>query len=159
MANFDATKGGEAATSYADVDAADDYFELLYGADEWEQISDDDKEKLLATATRQIDGFTPTYDKLADTQALNFPMATSSDALGDGFDQVAQACIEQALFIFQTSDAVGEARAAAIQGVSQEGIGPVSKTVSGFNPYRTFHPNVLKLLAPYLELVPKLRRG
>ena len=165
MADFDATKGGTAATSYATVEEADDYFELDYNADEWENLTETQKQKLLATATMQIDRFTPLFDKVGEDQALNFPVTPKPenegycDNLGDGFAQVKEACILQALFVYQSSDAINEAREAAIQGAKSETIGPVSKSMTGFNPLTKWAPGVLSLLNNYVDLEMRIFRA
>ena len=52
---LDVTKGGTAADSYASLVEANTLLGNTYGADEWASLSDADKEKLLRTATKDID--------------------------------------------------------------------------------------------------------
>jgi len=151
-----ATKGGETSNCYCTLNETDEYLDNLYGAEEWAELDDNTKRRLILTATRQIDGFKTKLGKLASTQLRNFPVNDTGD---DGFAQAKEANIIQALFIFQTSDTVNEARIGGIQGVSSETIGPTNKSVIGFNQYRMMHPNVFSLLAPYVEFVPKLKRA
>lgn len=156
MANFDATKGGPAANSYATTDEADDFFELDYTAGEWTNLDDDTKEKLLVTAARQIDRLKVKHDKLSAAQALKFPVDAGQE---DGFAQAKEACIRQALYIFINQDNVDEARAGMIQGVKGESIGPVGKTMTGFNPFAQWAPGVLTLLADFVDLKMRSQRG
>ena len=161
MSTLLSNKGGDGATSYASVEDADDYFELVFGAEEWIEIDDDTKERLLATATQMIERLTPVCDKADSAQALNFPCATN-EYLGvedDGFDNAKKACMMQAIFLFQNQDAISEARVNKIQGVTSETIGPTSKTMTGYNPLMKWAPGVLSLLAPYVELDQVVRRG
>lgn len=51
---IDATPGGPAANSFADVAWANTYFESRLFGDAWDDVDDDDKSKGLVTATRLI---------------------------------------------------------------------------------------------------------
>ena len=155
MADFKATKSSPTANSYATIDEADDFFELEYGADEWINLTDDTKEKLLTTATRMIDQLSPVYSKADDTQALNFP----ADNTDDGFTQAKQACIMQAFYLFQNADEIQEAQANRIQGLITESIGPVSRQISGFNSFGKYAPGVLGLLKNHIDLTATSQRG
>ncbi len=115
-----ATKGAANANSYATVEAADAYFDATFGADEWAQIPEDDKARLLLTATRMIDQWSldSSVIKMDDSQALNFPVAVKDHPEhGDGFNEAAQACTIQAFHIYQNNDTIREAINAKIQGV------------------------------------------
>lgn len=148
MANYDAIKSGTSANSYATIEEADDFYELQYGSDEWFDVSDDDKEKLLVTATTMIDGLKPRYDKLDDTQALNFPMSTG-DSDDDGYAEAKQATITQALYIYKNFDAIQEARQSALTGTKSESLGKVSRQMTGYNSTYSFDAMALQRLAPY----------
>jgi hypothetical protein len=157
---IDATKGGAAANSYATIEEADAYLEAQYGAEEWADLTPDNKAKLLVTATRMIDGLSTLYGSLDPAQALNFPLDnTSGDGAGDGFSEAKTASIIQAFYLYQNHDGILEARQMAIQGVRSEGIGPTSKIITGFNPLRRFDSLVYKLLAFHIDLSFKLSRG
>lgn len=159
MATFDATKSGTTANSYATVDEADEYHELDFASEEWSSIGDEIKEKLLITATRQIDRFTAAFDKLDSTQALKFPMDVEGLDIGDGFEQANEACIRQALYVYQNQDSVNEGRGGIIQGVKSEAIGPMSKSFTGFNPFGKWFPGLLALLADWIDLEIKTYRA
>jgi hypothetical protein len=158
MANFDATKSSSTANSYATTSEADDFFEFQYGAEEWSDISDDDKERLLATATAMIDRLKPKYEKLDDSQSLNFPMENTDDSDEDGFDEAKKACIIQALYLYKNNDAIAEAKQAALQGLKSESLGKVSRATSGLNPFYTFDPAALQNLKGFVDLSLKVSR-
>ena len=154
MPTFDATKSGPNANSYATVDEADDYFEFEYGADEWNSLDDDTKERLLVTATRMINRFKPLYDKLDENQSLNFPM----DVSPDGFDIAKEACIIQAIHLHRNHENFQEALAGMIQGLKKESLGKTSKEVTGYNPMGRYAPGVLKMLSNYVVTALQVSR-
>ena len=156
-----ATVGAVDANSFATVAEADAYLDTLYGADEWGSASADDKARLLITATNQIVKMPIVYDKLAESQALAFPVNNTSidkETEGDGFFEAKEACIVQAFFLFLSNDTIREAINAGIQGIKSEGLSSISKTVSGYNPYRKYHPDVLKLLVNFVDFSVKTSR-
>ena len=155
MADFNATKGGTNANSYATVDEADDFFELDYSADEWATLSDTIKEKLLATATRQIDRLKVAFDKADSTQALKFPV----DNTDDGFEAVKQACILQAFYLYRNSGEIHEAQRNAIAGVKAESLGQVSREMTGFNHFGILDAAALDKIRPFIDLTLKAQRG
>lgn len=152
-----ATKGDAAANSYATTDEAEAYFDDLYGADEWSSLDEDSQMRLLLTATKQIDRLKMIFDKATATQALKFPAGNSGT--DDGFDRAKEACILQAYFLLKNNDAIQEGYNLAIQGLKSEGLSSVSRSITGFNTLRRFHPDVLKLLAGFIDLEFKTYRG
>ena len=154
----DAEKSGTSANSYIGTVDADDYFDDLYGAEEWTPLVEDDKERLLITATKMIDRLSVGYDKAVDAQKLKFPVTIPSDT-DDGWDAVQEACCLQALYLLNNNDAIQEALNITIQGVKSESLSSVSKSTTGYNSFRRFHPDVLKLLAKYIDLDFKTYRG
>ena len=173
MLTIDATKGGAAANSYATAAEADSYWDAVYGASEWADIDDDDKSRLLMTATKMIDKLTPKYNSADTSQALNFPVSTVVQTTDwfldevsnpdvppdDGFNEVKEACIIQAFYLYQNSDTINEGVSMGIQGVKQETMGPSHKVITGFNPFRKYSPDVYRMLTPYLNLDFFTRRG
>lgn len=157
MPTIDATKGGESANAYATVEEADEFWDGFYSS-EWEEIDSDDKARLLITATRMIDGLSLLYSSAATSQALNFPLATNDES-DDGFEQARKACITQAYYLFKNLDVVQEGVTMGIQGVKSETIGPTSKQITGFNPFRKFDPEVYRYLAPYIDMDFMASRG
>lgn len=157
MPTLDATKGGANANSYATAVEADTWLDAMYGAEEWADIVDDDKARLLIMATRMIDNWTPKYSSadLTTPQALNFPLLVEDNGVvstDDGFAKAKRACIAQAFYLFKNMDVIQGGQSMAIQGTKAETIGPTSKDITGLNPFRKYDPEVLHLLHPYLEL-------
>jgi hypothetical protein len=155
---LDASKGGAAANAYATIDEANAYLEAEYGAEEWADISPDDKAKLLVSATRMLDALPVRYGSIDPAQALSFPLLTNDPNI-DGFTEAKTAAIIQAFYIYQNNDGIKEAVQMGIQGVKSETIGPTSKGVTGYNPYRKFDSRVLALIAPFIDLGVKTARG
>jgi len=156
-----ATKGNASANSYAAAGDADTYLNTIYGGSEWAGLSADDKARLLITATKYLERLPVKYDKAAATQALKFPVLnTSLDAAteGDGFTEAKEACILQALYLLTNSDAIQEALNSGIQGTQSESLSSVSKSISGFNQMRKWHPDVLKLLSKFFDFSLKSNR-
>ena len=156
-----ATKSAANANSYATVAEADAYLNMSYGASEWASLSEDDKIRLLMSATKVIDKMPHIYSKGATAQALRYPIKNTGDAAdteGDGHTQAKEACIMQAFYLMQNNDAINEGINMAIQGIRQEGLSSISKVVTGFNPMRKYHPEVLKLMSAFVDFSIKLSR-
>jgi len=145
MANFDATKSGPSANSYATTIEADDYLEFEYGSDEWSSLDDDAKERLLVSATRLIERLTAKYEKFDENQALNFPMDTNPD----GYDLAKEACIIQAMHLYKNHEQIQEGIAGNIVGLKSESLGKTSKQITAFNPLAKYASSVVKLLSDY----------
>lgn len=161
MPTLVATKGASNANSYATVAEADTYLDNIYGADEWATLEDDDKARLLITATKMIDRLsinTTNYGSCSSAQALNFPLV---DAGGNevGFAKAAEAAIIQAFYLYLNQDTISEGKTMAVQGIKSETIGPTNKTITGFNPFRKFDSQVFVLLKDYLDLDFVIPRG
>ena len=152
MPTLTATKSGPTSNCYATLDEADGYLDNVYGADEWGEINDDDKERLLITATKQIEKLTAIYSKVEDGQALKFPVNNTNDLDKDGWEEIKEACIIQAWYLYQNNDAIKEAITANISGQKGESLGKVSKTMNGFNLNSQYGPQVLSLLKSYIAI-------
>ena len=159
MPTVDATKGGPNANTYMDDIDSLEFIDEFYGADEWALLSEDDRERLLITATRMIDRLNIVYDKADAAQALKFPVKNTQDAADDGWEAVKEAVMLQAMYLMANHDAIQEAQNISIQGVKSESLSSVSKTTTGFNTFRRWHPDVLKVLAKYINLEFKTYRG
>lgn len=147
---IDATKGGTSANSYVTRAEADAFLEQIYGAEEWAGLDTTTRDKLLISATKAIDELPIAFDKLADTQALAFPVDTG-EATDDGYPNIKEACFWQALYMFENTDAIKEAIAGKIQGTQQEGLSSISKVVTGFNSLSKWNSKALKLLTGYFD--------
>ena len=143
--------------SYATATEADDYLENQVGNDEWPQLTDDEKDKYLITATRQIERLKHKYPKVSATQTLKFPVNTG-DSDDTGLDQAKEANIIQALYLAVNADTIQEARANKIQGVTEESIGPMGKSTTGLNPMALFDPQVITIMTPYIDLTVRQSR-
>lgn len=149
-----ATKGAVNANCYCTQTEAEDYLDNLYGADDWAQLDSDSKDRLILTAARQIDSYGTVYVSADPLQAMKYPLAQV-----DGYDAAKEANILQAFYLLQNSDTIAESRTGAIQSKTNESIGPMSMNTTGFNQIRALHGGALRLLAPYLDLVPRLFNG
>ncbi len=155
MPTIVATKGAPDANSYADVSFADAYIDELYlPGDYWSGMTADEKARLLITATRSLDRLRAKYAKADPAQKLKFPMAEV-----DGFDKAQEACVLQALFIYENSDVISEAMSDKIQGITSKVSGSVQMTKAGFNTFAKYHPDVLGILGKYLKLGVAALRG
>lgn len=83
--------------TYATVEDADDYFAASYGS-EWETISENQKQKLLITATRVIDRKDYQGIKVDENQPLKFPRLISGIQTDDYL--LMMTCCELALNIY-----------------------------------------------------------
>ena len=72
-ATIDATIKGANANSYVTLAEADAYFETVPSSTQWDNKSDDKKNRALISATRWIDTFVYYGDRCDDDQALKFP--------------------------------------------------------------------------------------
>lgn len=152
--NFDATKGGPAANAYADEEEADDLLEFQHLAEAWWEISDSDdesKERLLVTATRDIDRLRMRYGKEDASQALCFPVINGPSG-SDGFDEAKRACAYQALWLATMGDELKDAAVNSIAGVTQERMSSVSRTMNGLNPIRKYSPEALHELRGFIDM-------
>lgn len=84
--------------TYATIEEADNYFNASFGSD-WETINDDDKAKLLVSATRSIDRAEYRGSKVDEAQELEFPRVISGNETDDTL--LLKACCEEAIAIYQ----------------------------------------------------------
>lgn len=88
--------------TYATLEDADNYFAAAYGS-EWEQISENQKQKLLITATRLIDRRDYQGEKVNPEQPLKFPRMICDEKTSD--DVLITACCELAANIYSDGGA------------------------------------------------------
>ena len=72
-ATINATIKGENANSYVTLTEANSYFETVPSSTNWDNKSDDNKNRALIAATRWIDTLVYYGDRCDDGQALKFP--------------------------------------------------------------------------------------
>lgn len=159
MPILEAEKSGTESNSYLETFEADEIFDNIYGADDWEPLSDDDKERLLITATEQIDYITKSTLKAQTLQALNFPMTINNEEVG--YNEARRCCAIQALYIYENNDSIKSAVEESIQNIKTQNFGKVqtTKSSSGVNFFKRYDPKVIKLLAPYLDGDAEIFRG
>lgn len=159
MPILDSTKYGVNATSYLTLDEAELFFDNMYGAEDWETLSDEDKERLLITATDQIDYITRTDLKSQSGQALNFPMTINDEEVG--YNEARRCCAFQALYIYENNDSIKSTVEESIQNVKTQNFGKIqtTKSSSGINFFKRYDPKVLKILSLYLDGNSEIFRG
>ena len=82
---------------YATVSEANDYFAAAFGS-EWNEVSENQKPKLLVTATRFIDRKDYQGEKINENQPLKFPRIIAGEQTDDNL--LTEACCELAMCIY-----------------------------------------------------------
>lgn len=158
MPDIDATKSGTSANCYLTQDEADFAFDLEYQvADQWAGLTDDDKARILITASKLIDSLPVMFVRSVTGQAMKFPVLVLT--VERGWNDIKAATYQQAMHILLQSDNIADARSKAIQGISHETLGRVStsRTNGGFNPLKRFSGAALSIIAPYLRDFNEMR--
>jgi hypothetical protein len=157
---INAEKSSPDANSYTDIATADSIFNTFYLANDWFQLEDDDKARLLITATRELDGLPYLYEKYDSSQALKFPRKNDND-LEIGWSEMQLACAYQALFLYFNFETIRDSISESIQNIETQVIGKlrVTKTNSKFNPLEGIDRQALRLLAGYLNFDTVVHRG
>lgn len=126
---FDATPSSLTANSYIPLEGANDYFAARFGADSWDDLSDADKQALLAQATRRIDAEYFGGQKTVREQSLEWPRRFIYDK--DGFPrdvdsipkEVQYAACELAYYYMTQEDR--EVSVSALEDLEEIKIGPL----------------------------------
>lgn len=146
------TKSSPNSNAYASVSEADGYFETLYGFEDWAELDGAVKERLLITATKQIDQLNVVFPKANTTQTLKFPVGGYA-GMDDGYDSAKLASILQAYHTFTNSGKIKERFGNKLEGIQAQTIGPISTTFApGSNPFDIYDPHAISLLAEYIDL-------
>lgn len=158
---LNATKGDILANSYATIAEADAMLEPLYLTEDWFQLEEVEKQKLLINASQWIDELSFRYERASEDQALQFPSAPPSGDTDDGFVKARQACIIQAFFMLRNFENIQSAQDEVLQGIRSQNLGAIQigKGVVGFNPMNRYDSKVLRLLKPWLNLTFSIGRG
>ncbi len=135
---------------YIDIEDADEYFALKYGADSWEALSDEDKDKLLISATRKIDRLPLRGTKRIYNQSLAFPRYTDTIPT-----EVAQATCEEAFAMLNT--AANKRKELQRQGVKSFSIGKLSETFQGSQSLSLVSEEAKELLRPWIAGTVSIR--
>lgn len=88
--------------SYATVQDADDYFGAKFGS-EWSGIDQEDKKKLLISATREIEKLCYQGHKVDEEQPLKFPRQICCKVVAEDDYRLIECCCEVANAIYQCS--------------------------------------------------------
>jgi|Deesub1362A_J573_1020465.scaffolds.fasta_scaffold01257_11 hypothetical protein len=158
---LDATVAGESANSYVTVTEADTYLANHLEGETWNSKSTAEKERLLITATRQIDSLRIKDEHLPydDNQALKFPRSYDTD--DDGNPEIPQAVkdavCEQAVFLLTSGTGRSKLQQA---GVSDMRLGDMSESYVSLPDYRkVLSPEAARLIAPYIRLSGRIVCG
>ena len=126
-----ATVGAANADSYITLAEADAYLAARFGAEAWEALGDELKEKALKQATRELDRHRFRSSKATTVQALQFPRWDQEEALTELPPCVKDACAEQALSLVVNSATGGRSERQKLRadGVQAWAVGDASETL------------------------------
>lgn len=134
--------------SFATIAEANTMIDEVYGAEEWAGLSDDQKTRLLITATAMLRELVY-KDALADGVSIwTHPILKEATAF-------------QAWFIYQHNDAMESAMSDGVGGVVSKTVGRMTeeKAGAGFAFRKQYHPRVLRLLQGYYPVGKAIVRG
>ena len=153
---------------YVDIDDADEYLSFKYGADAWDALTDEVKDKLLISATRKIDRLPLRGKKRVYTQDLGFPRyfdnyydiayMASLIYVETIPEEVEKATCEEAFAMMNTK--VNKRKELQRQGVKAFSIGRMSETFGGGSSSSTLSlvsEEAKELLRPWLAGAVKIR--
>lgn len=100
---------------YATVEDANTYFAPIFDS-EWLSLSDNDKKKLLVTATRLIDKKNYQGEKVDENQPLKFPRIIADEQTDDNL--LMMACCEIAMSLYINDGIASSVNMANVQSVS-----------------------------------------
>lgn len=132
--------------TYATAQEAEDYFNASFGVD-WYNIPDDNKDKLLISATRSIDRAEYRGVKKDENQVLQFPRIINGKETDETLLMIA--CCEEAIAIYNK----GNSYVADVTGIKKVDVQDTSiefKDSSEFGEYNS--DTVDDLLRPYRYL-------
>lgn len=147
---LDATPGGVTADTYIDLADADAYFEGRFGAEDWEGLSDPDKEKALRQATRHLDRQSYRGVKASAVQALQFPRDIQDDSEIPA--AVREATCEEALWIARHRETGGRSlrQRQIAEGVESFRVGQTAETFGRGSPV-SLCPDALQILSRWIR--------
>jgi len=150
---------------YINIDDADEYFALKYGADAWDALTDENKDKLLISATRKIDRLPLRGTKRIYTQDLAFPRYLSAyidyDLMASLLytdtipTEVAQATCEEAFAMLNTEST--KRKELQRQGVKAFSLGKLSETFQGSRSLSLVSEEAKELLRPWIAGTVQIR--
>jgi hypothetical protein len=131
---------------YATVEDADAYFEAMYNSN-WADVTEEDKQKLLVSATRSIDRQEWKGRKIEETQYLQFPRIIERKPTDDNL--LMRACCEEALSMYNA----GTTTRYNTEGISSVKVQDTQITFKSNSEEQAFYSNaVTELLRPYMYL-------
>lgn len=150
-------KDNISANSYASLFEADAYMEDMYDDGGWSSLDDEQKARLLLTATKMIDKLNVVYDKVVAERKLKFPVKGQTV---DGYDLAKEACLIQALYLYKYDNQLDYATRGSITGITNEAYSETSvNRKPSFNPLKKYSSEVYKILADYISLSVTISRG
>jgi hypothetical protein len=136
-------KGGY-ILSYVTLDEANEYFSSRLHADAWAEVSDADKEKALAMATKAIDRQSLKGRKTDTAQTLAFPRYPDTEVP----EAVKEACCEEALAMLERGNS--QRRKLQQEGVQSFALGNTSETYVAGAGRGLLSQEAKELLKPWL---------
>jgi hypothetical protein len=130
--------------SYVSLAEANEYFSSRLHADAWAKVSDADKGKALAMATREIDRQPLAGRKTTDNQALAFPRYPDSEVP----EAVKEACCEIALALLERGNS--QRRKLQQEGVQSFSLGNMSESYAAGAGKGLLSQEAKELLKPWL---------
>jgi hypothetical protein len=130
--------------SYVSLAEANEYFSSRLHADAWAEVSDADKGKALAMATREIDRQPLAGRKTTDNQALAFPRYPDSEVP----EAVKEACCEIALALLERGNS--QRRKLQQEGVQSFSLGNMSESYAAGAGKGLLSQEAKELLKPWL---------
>lgn len=152
------------ANSYATLSEANAAIDYALGAEDWGELTDDDKMRYLVAATEMIDALPCVYERADASQALLYPIAKPISGTTKilGYAEAKKACIKQALHLSKTYEIFTSAENDSIEALKNKNLGGVymEKLSAGVNPFHKYDGSLFRLLAPYLRMdFNKISRG
>ena len=130
--------------SYVNLAEANEYFSSRLHADAWAEVSNADKEKALAMATKAIDRQPLRGRKTETGQALAFPRYPDTEIP----EVVKEACCEEALAILERGNS--QRKKLQQEGVQSFSIGNLSETFAAGAGKGLLSQEAKELLRPWL---------
>lgn len=132
--------------TYATIEEADDYFAAFYGS-VWHEIDDEDKKKLLVSASRNIDYGEWRGRKVDEDQKQAFPRIINGKETDETLLMIA--CCEEALGIYQA----GSSGTANTDGIASVKVQDTQITFKSNATEQEFHSDTVEdILRPYRYL-------
>jgi len=147
--------------SYISIEDADEALDERYMTDDWFQLDDDNKARLLIMATRQIDRLPCKYDSATEEQTLRYPIVLSDGTTPAGLEHAQEAVLEQAWYMFRNYENIQGAQDQSINNIRSENLGAIqtAKSNAGFNPFKLYAPEALRLMSEFTDFKMKISRG